>query len=97
MREWQCNGNLALAESREPYCLFSQRTLLSNIFTTTRIAEASKQASTYLNKCLLFSRRDISDSFLSFDELASADSLSFCREIQQNYRGFFISKNRRKI
>ena len=44
MRGWLYNGNLALAESRESYCLFSQRTLLSNIFTTTKIAEASKQA-----------------------------------------------------
>lgn len=41
MREWQFNGNLALAESRESYCLFSQRTLLSNIFTTNKVAQAS--------------------------------------------------------
>ena len=50
MREWLYNGNLALAESRESYCLFSQRTLLSNIFTTNKIAEASKQASKPLFK-----------------------------------------------
>lgn len=41
MREWQFNGNLVLAESRESYCLFSQRTLLSNIFTTNKVAQAS--------------------------------------------------------
>ena len=66
MRGWLYNGNLALAESRESYCLFSQRTLLSNIFTTTKIAEASKQASLYLNKGLLPSAGKYSGIILLF-------------------------------
>ena len=54
MINWQHNGNLAFTESNETYCLFSEITLFSNIFSANKTAVASKQASTYLNKCLLF-------------------------------------------
>ena len=47
MRDWQYKGNLALAKSNEAYCLFSQRTPLSNIFSADSSKQASKQAFIY--------------------------------------------------